>query len=115
MDLYLKLPGHAGSSLRPGYRHWVEVQTMRFDRPLLEKDAAEFTIFKTPDALSSVLVGLVISGDALRRVRVHQVEGNEALSRLRFDQVRVSGLTIDGAGDQAMECVQFHAERWQPE
>ena len=31
------------------------------------------------------------------------------------DQVRVSGLSIDGAGDQAMECVQFRAESWQPE
>lgn len=115
MDVYLKLPGHAGSSVRPGYRHWLEVQSLRFDRPLLEKDAAEFTILKTPDALSGVLAGLAQSGDALRRVCIHRVEGSEALGRLRFDEVRVSGLTIDGAADLAMECVQFQAARWQPE
>lgn len=115
MDVYLKLPGHAGASRRQGYRHWLKVQDLQFDRPLLEKDAAEFTIFKTPDALSSVFLGLASSGDALTRVRVHRVEGSEALGRLRFDRVRVSGWTIDGAADQAMECVQFRAERWQPE
>ncbi|MBK7061187.1 MAG: hypothetical protein IPI03_01760 [Rubrivivax sp.] len=115
MDIYLKLPGHAGASVRRGYRHWLEVQQLLFDRPLLEKDAAAFTIFKTPDALSSVLMGLRRSGKAFSRVRVHQVEGSEALGRLRFDQVRVSGFTIDGAGDLAMECVQFSAKRWQPE
>lgn len=115
MDFYLKLPGHAGTSLRPGYRHWLEVQMLHFDRPLLEKEEAEFRIMKTPDALSNVLLGLFSSGRPLRRIRVHQVEGNEALGRLRFEQVRVSGLHIDGAGDQAMECVQFRAERWQPE
>ena len=115
MDFYLKLPGHAGTSQRPGYRHWLEVQTLQFERPLLEKEGAEFTIFKMPDALSNVLLGLVSSGRPLRRIRVHQVEGSEALGRLRFDQVRVSGLSIDGAGDQAMECVQFRAESWQPE
>lgn len=115
MDVYLKLPGHAGSSMRPGYRHWVEVQELQFERPLLEKDEAEFTIFKTPDALSNVLLGLAASGEPFTRVRVHRVEGSEALARLRFDQVRVSGLSIEGTGDQAMECVQFRAERWQPE
>ena len=115
MDVYLKLPGHAGASRRQGYRHWLEVQNLQFERPLLEKDAAYFTIFKTPDALSCVLLALACSGRPFSRVRVHQVEGSEALGRLRFDRVRVSGWTIDGAGDQAMECVQFRAERWQPE
>ena len=41
MDIYLKLPGHAGASVRRGYRHWLEVQQLLFDRPLLEKDAAK--------------------------------------------------------------------------
>ena len=115
MGVYLKLPGHAGSSLRPGYRHWLEVQNLQFDRPLLEKDEAAFTIFKTPDALSNVLLDLASSGQPFSRIRVHQVEGSEALGRLRFDQVRVSGMSVDGTGDLAMECVQFRAERWQAE
>lgn len=115
MQVYLKLPGHAGTSLRSGYRHWLEVQELRFERPLLEKDAAEFTIFKTPDALSKVLQALRKSGAHFSRVRVHRVEGSEALGRLRFDHVSVSRISIDGAGDQAMECVQFRARRWQPE
>lgn len=115
MDFYLKLPGHAGPSLRRGYRHWLEVAQLHFERPLLEKDAAEFTIFKMPDALSCVLMDLRGSGRAFSRVRVHQVEGSEALGRLRFDQVRVSGFSIDGAGDLAKECVRFRARRWQPE
>jgi hypothetical protein len=115
MDVYLKLPGHAGASVRQGYRHWLEVQDLRFERPLLEKDAAEFTIFKKPDALSNVLRRQQAAGRVFSRVRVHQVEGSMALGRLRFDQVRVAGLRIDGTGDQAMECVQFRAARWQPE
>ena len=115
MDVYLKLPGHAGASQRTGYRHWLEVQDLRFERPLLEKEAADFTILKTPDALSHVLAALATSGKSFTRIRVHQVEGSEALGRLRFDRVRVRALRIDGAGDQAMECVRFHAERWQPE
>lgn len=115
MDVYLKLPGHAGSSVRQGYVHWLEVQSLRFERPRLEKDSAEFTIFKSPDALSNVLLGLAASGDSLRRVCIHHVEGHEALGRLRFDDVRVSGLTIDGTADLAMECVQFQAARWQAE
>lgn len=115
MDVYLKLPGHAGSSVRPSYRHWLEVQNLLFERPLLEKDEAEFTIFKSPDALSKVLLALAGSGRAFSRVRVHQVEGSEALGRLRFDKVRVSSMSVDGAGDLAMECVQFRAERWQAE
>ncbi len=115
MDVYLKLPGHAGSSQRTGYRHWLEVQDLQFERPLLEKDEAEFTIFKSPDALSKVLLGLAESGAPFSRIRVHQVEGSEALGRLRFDQVRVSGLSIEGTGDLAVECVQFRAERWQAE
>lgn len=115
MDVYLKLPGHAGASVRHGYRHWMEVQDLRFERPLLEKDAAVFTIFKKPDALTHVLKRQLKAGRAFTRVRVHQVEGSMALGRLRFDHVRVAGLTIDGAGDQAMECVQFRAARWQPE
>ena len=115
MDVYLKLPGHAGASVRPGYRHWLEVESLHFERPLLEKDEARFTIFKMPDALSNVLLGLAAKGRAISRIRVHQVEGSDALGRLRFDQVRVSGWTIDGAADLAMECVEFRAERWQAE
>lgn len=115
MDVYLKLPGHAGASVRSGYRHWMEVPTLQFERPALAKDIAEFTIFKHPDALSAVLSGLAQSGDTLSRVRVHQVEGSEALVRLRFDQVRVVGWSIEGEADGAMECVRFRAERWQPE
>jgi hypothetical protein len=115
MDVYLKLPGHAGSSVRPGYRHWMEVQSLHFERPLLEKDNAEFTVFKMPDALSNVLAGLASSGEPLRRIEVHRVEGSHAFGRLRFDQVRVSSLSIDGEADLAKECVRFQAERWQPD
>ena len=35
MDVYLKLPGHAGASVRSGYRHWMEVPTLQFERPAL--------------------------------------------------------------------------------
>ena len=113
MDVYLKLPCHATSSLRPGYRHWVPVQGLHFERPLLEKARAEFTIFKMPDALTAVLAGLAASGDTLRHVVVHRVEGQQALGRLHFDQVRVSSLRIDGEADLAMERVSFSARRWQ--
>ena len=61
------------------------------------------------------LLGVASKGRAISRIRVHQVEGSDALGRLRFDQVRVSGWTIDGAADLAMECVEFRAERWQAE
>lgn len=115
MNLYLSLTGYAGASTRSGYRHWLEIHELQFDRPLLEKDSAEFTIHKTLDALSNVLLERALSGGRFTRVRVHRVEGSEALGRLRFDQVRVSRLTIDGAGELAMECVRFQAERWQPE
>lgn len=114
MNIYLKLPGHAGASQRQGYRHWMEVQELQFERPLLEKDGAAFTIFKMPDALSGVLQGLHESGDALSQVQVHRVEGSQALGRLRFERVRVRQFIIDGAADLAMECVQFSAESWQP-
>jgi hypothetical protein len=115
MDVYLKLPGYAGSSVRSGYRHWMAVESMKFERPLLEKDEAAFTIFKMPDALSRVLLAMSASGKSLPRVSVHHVEGHEALGRLRFDEVRISACTIDGSADLAMECVQFRAARWQPE
>lgn len=115
MDVYLKLPGHAGASVRSGYRHWMEVPTLQFERPALAKDTAEFTIYKLPDALSSVLAAMAQSGDTLSHVRVHQVEGSEALVRLRFDQVRVASWSIEGEADLAMECVRFRAERWQTE
>lgn len=113
MDVYLKLPGHATSSLRTGYRHWLPVQSLQFERPLLEKDAAEFTIFKMPDALTAVLAGLAARGETLRHVEVHRVEGHQPLGRLQFDQVRVSSLSVDGEADQAMERVCFQARRWQ--
>ena len=115
MDVYLKLPGFAGSSARTGYRHWMTVQSVHFERPLLEKDEAAFTIFKMPDALSRVLQSMMTAGTALPQVQVHHVEGHEALGRLRFDEVRVSACSIDGSADLAMECVQFRAARWQPE
>lgn len=114
MDVYLKLPGHAGSSVRPGYQHWLPVQSLHFERPLLEKDVAEFTIYKMPDALTLVLAGLAVTGEPLRHVEVHRVEGSQSLGRLRFDQVRVNSLRIDGEAELAMECVSFQAERWQP-
>jgi len=115
MHVYLKLPGHAGASQRRGYRHWLEVQELLFERPLLEKERAEFTIYKQPDALSCVLAERAASGEAFVRVRVHGVEGSEAMRRLRFDEVRVRRFTIDGAADAALECVGFVAERWQYE
>lgn len=114
MQVYLKLPGHAGASSRKGYQHWLEVQSLQFERPLLEKDATVFTVYKTPDALSPVLQAACRSGQPFSRVRVHQVEGSDALGRLQFDQVRVTAVDIDGAGDLAMERVHFRAERWQP-
>lgn len=113
MDVFLKLPGHATSSLRPGYRHWLAVQALHFERPLIEKDSAEFTIFKMPDALSAVLAALASSGQTLSQVKVHRVEGHAALGRLQFDQVRVSSLRIDGEAELAMERVSFSAARWQ--
>ncbi|MEN9631085.1 MAG: hypothetical protein RJA10_4313 [Pseudomonadota bacterium] len=113
MDVYIKLPGHATSLLRPGYEHWLPVQGLHFERPLLEKDPARFTVYKMPDALSAVLAGLAARGDTLRRVEVHRVEGHQALGRLHFDQVRISSLRIDGESDLAMERVSFSARRWQ--
>ena len=113
MDVFLKLPGHATSSLRPGYQHWLPVQALHFERPLLEKDAAEFTIYKMPDALSAVLATLAASGQTLPHVKVHRVEGHASLGGLQFEQVRVSSLRIDGEADLAMERVSFSARRWQ--
>jgi hypothetical protein len=115
MDIYVKLPGHAGASRRTGYRQWMEVDALHFERPLLERDPATFTIIKTLDALSEVFAALQRSGRTLSRVRVHRVEGNEAFGRLRFEQVTVRRVEVDGTGAQAMERVCFSAARWQPE
>lgn len=115
MKLFLKLPGHAGAARRPGYHHWLPVQTLRFERPLLEKEAAEFTIFKGLDALSPVIAEHAGSRRRLSTVRLHHVEGSQAVQRLRFDDVTVRAVHIDGTGDEAMECVRFCAGRWQLE
>lgn len=115
MQVYLKLPGHAGPSKRTGYRHWLPVQALQFERPLLEKDVAEFTIHKVLDALSPVLVEHVSAHRRLPVVRLHHVEGSQAVLRLRFDDVRIRDVSIDGAADEAMERVTFSAGRWQLE
>ena len=54
-------------------------------------------------------------GVKLKHLKIHQYRNVRPGTELRFDDVRVSGLTIDGAADLAMECVQFQAARWQPE
>ena len=115
MPVYLKLPGHAAAARRLGYGHWMPVQTLQFERPLLHKDGAEFTIHKGLDALSQVLAGHAGSRQRLRVVRLHHVEGSHAVLRLRFDDVLIRGVRIDGAADEAMECVSFRAGRWQIE
>lgn len=115
MQVYLKFPGHAAASLRSGYRHWLAVQTLQFERPLLEKEAAEFTIHKALDALSPVLADHAGSRTRFRIIRLHHVEGSQAVLRLRFDDVVIRGVSIDGAADEAMERVTFSAGRWQLE
>lgn len=115
MQVYLELPGHAGAARRVGYHYWIEVQALQFERPLLEKDLASFTIHKMLDALSLVLSDHAARGQRIPVVRLHHVEGNQAVKRLRFDEVRVDGIDVDGAADEAMERVRFHAERWQPD
>lgn len=115
MQVFLKLPGHAGVSRRAGYLHWLPVHAIHFVRPLLEKEPVEFTIHKAPDALSVVIAERAGSRRRFATVRLHHVEGNQALLRLRFDQVAVHRVLIDGAADEAMERVTFSARRWQIE
>ncbi|MFO1328949.1 MAG: hypothetical protein U1F56_16440 [Rubrivivax sp.] len=115
MQVFLKLPGHAAAARRHGYGHWLPVQTLQFERPLLHKDKAEFTIHKGLDALSQVLAGHAGSRQRLRVVRLHHVEGSQAVLRLRFDDVQIRHVRIDGTGDEAMECVSFRAGSWQLE
>lgn len=115
MDVYLKLPGYAGSATRAGHRGWLPIESLSFERPLLEKETAEFTVYRVQDALSRVLLGRAKSRRAFTRVRVHHVEGSDVLSRLRFDEVFVRAVTVVGSADEAKECVTFRAGRWQPE
>lgn len=115
MSLFLDLPGRAGASRRTRYKHWLPVHAMEFQRPLLEKDPAEFTIRKDLDALSKVIAAHAEAGTRIPYVRLHHVEGSLALQRLRFEDVVVRAVRIDGAADEAMECVTFSARRWRPE
>ena len=115
MQVFLKLPGHAAAARRHGYGHWLPVQAVHFERPLLHKDRVDFSIHKDLDALSLVLAGHVERQQRLRVVRLHHVEGSQAVLRLRFDDVLIRGVRIDGAADEAMECVSFRAGRWQLE
>lgn len=113
MDVYLELPGYSGAARRGRYRHWIDVHELRFERPLLEKEPASFTVYKQLDSLSQVLVEHAASGRPFPRLRIHHVEGSEAVMRLRFDAARVARMSTDGAADNAMECVTFAAGRWQ--
>jgi len=115
MDVYLKLPGHAGTVARPGYKGWLKVDELRFERPLLEKEPAGFTVLRVQDALSWVLKRRMANRRAFSRIRIHHVEGNDVLARLRFDGVRVTEVAVDGAAFDAKERVGFTADRWQAE
>ena len=115
MDIYLRLPGYDAATRRPGYRGWLEVIELQFERPLLEREATRFTVFRQQDALSHVLRRRLRSGRAFPHVYVHQVEGSEALVCLRFDSVVVGECAVEGANAEAKERVRFDAASWQVE
>lgn len=116
MDVYLKLPGHAGASARKGYRGWLPLELVEFERPLLEKEPTHFTAYRPQDSLSRVFARHLEKKLPFARIRVHYVEGTGAISKLRFDDVRVTGWSVKAranGGVEAQERVEFLAERWQ--
>lgn len=113
MDVYLQLPGHDAATTRRGYRGWLEVFDVAFERPLLEKVHTAFTVHRLQDALSGVLQRLAASGQTLSCVRVHRVEGSEVLVRLRFDDVRVASFGLDSTAYESTELLRFEAASWQ--
>ena len=115
MDVYLKLPGHAGTSLRKGYRGWLALELLEFERPVLEKESASFTIYRLQDALSRVFKRQLERRLRFTRIRIHHVEGTEAIAKLRFDHVTVSGWSVDPTHFESTERVSFVAGRWQYE
>lgn len=115
MDVYLKLPGYAGSSKRAGYRGWLPIDELRFERPRLEKDRAVFTVYRTQDALSYTLAERHRSERPYSRIRIHHVEGSEPVARLRFDAVRVAAIEVDTQAYESTERVTFEAASWMVE
>lgn len=112
MDVYLQLPGHDAATRRKGYRGWLEVFDLHFERPLLEKEAASFTVHRVQDALTHVLHTLAATGRTLSCVRVHSVEGSEPLMRLCFEGVRVAACGLDSTAYESTELVRFEAASW---
>lgn len=101
--------------MRKGYRGWLALEELQFDRPLLEKEAASFTVYRLQDALSRVFARQLEKRQSFSRIRVHHVEGTEAISKLRFDKVQVARWSVDATHFETTEKITFRAASWRYE
>lgn len=98
---YLKIAGIAGESSAPGYREWVEAESVQFTSALASGEAGALQIIKPVDKSSPLLLRALATKRFIPRATLAFVEsssegsGENEFARLLLRDVRVRSLAQD--------------------